>query len=105
MPKGVVAFEAEQEDDDLLAAGAVGGVFAVFVADLRGCLLRDHAVHGCVVEDAERAMRHLERKRSEKSRVAAVRGVAGRQGEKEEGLQAGAHEPSPDGEVGAEELG
>jgi hypothetical protein len=52
--EGVVAFEAEQEDDDLLAAGAVGGVLAVFVADLRGCLLGDHTIPGWVVEDAER---------------------------------------------------
>lgn len=50
----VAAFEAEQEDDDLLATDAVGGVPAVFVVDLRGRLLGDHAVHGRVVEDVER---------------------------------------------------
>ena len=49
----MVAFEAEHEDDDLLAIGAVGGVPAIFIVDLCG-RLGDHAVHDWAVEDAER---------------------------------------------------
>jgi hypothetical protein len=52
--KLVVASVAEQMGDDILTASPVGGVLAVFIADLCGPLLEDHAVRGWVVEDAER---------------------------------------------------
>jgi hypothetical protein len=75
--EGVAAFEAGQEDDDPLASGAVDGVPAVFVVDLRGRLLGDNAVHGWVVEDAERdkafeeeAEREWELQRLKRSRSA-----------------------------------
>jgi hypothetical protein len=50
----MIAFEPEQQDDNLFAAGAVGREVAVLVADLRGGLLEDDAVHGWVAEEAER---------------------------------------------------
>ena len=100
----MVALEPEQQDNNLLAAGPVGGVVAVFVVDLRGGLLEDHAIHGRVAEDPERDEAFAEEAEGEEQ-SGAGKGVAGWQGEEQDGLQAGAHEePCGDGEVGTEKL-
>jgi hypothetical protein len=102
--EGMVALKAEEQDNDLLATGAVGGVLAVFIGDLRGGLLEDDAVHGGVAQQPERDEALAEEAEGE-DEEGEGQGVAGGQGEKEKGLQTGAHEePCRDGKVGAEDL-
>jgi hypothetical protein len=100
----MVALEAEQQDDNLLAARAVGGEVAVLVANLRRGLLEDDAVHGRVAEEAcgDEA---LIKEADGQDRHRRAERVSRRQQQKEDALAARAHqEPRRDGEVGAEEL-
>jgi hypothetical protein len=86
----MVALEPKQQHDDLLAARAVGRIVAVLVADLRGGLLQDDAVHGWVVQDAECDEAFVEEAETEHDGCGGE-GVAGREDQEEQGLAAGAH--------------